>query len=230
MKVYDCIQGSHEWLRIRAGIPTASEFDKIVTATGRASGQQEKYMYLLLAERLTGEPDVSHISFWMERGSELEARAIKYYEFERGMDTVPVGFVTDEAGCFGASPDRFVGEDGLLEIKCPSAAVHMMYLLQSGGAYKEYRVQVQGQLFVTERLWADLLSWHPRMPPALIHIERDADFIDKMVPLLEDFSAELEELAPLLEEIRMPTMRSVAERRLTDQLKQSLIQFRGQGE
>jgi putative phage-type endonuclease len=227
MKIYDVVQGSSEWLRIRAGIPTASEFDKIITATGRPSGQREKYMYLLLAERLMGEPAVSHVSFWMERGSDLEARAVRYYEFERGMDTVPVGFVTDEEGHFGASPDRFVGDTGLLEIKCPSEAVHLMYLLGSGSAYEEYKIQVQGQLFVTERLWADLLSWHPRMPPALIHIELDAKFIEKMIPLLEDFSGRLEKMTPLLDEIRMPTMRSVHERKLTDELKASLIHIKG---
>jgi hypothetical protein len=102
-----------------------------------------------------------------------------------------------------------------------------MHLLQSGSVYAEHRVQVQGQLLVTGRLWADVLSWHPRMPPAMTRIEADAKFIEKMRPLLEDFCEGLAKLTPLLDEIRMPTSRSIQERRLTDQLKGSLLQIKG---
>jgi putative phage-type endonuclease len=223
MKTYNCLQGSQEWLYVRAGIPTASQFDRIVTPTCRKSSQRSAYMYELLAERLMGRPTVKHINWWMERGSTLEERAITFYEFNRDMDTTAVGFVTTDDGRLGASPDRLVSEDGCLEVKCPSEAVHMSYLMAAEGACEMYSIQVQGQLFVTDRLWSDVLSWHPDLPPALVRIERNTEMIMKMRPLLYEFSDELERLAVLLQETPVWS-KSLHERKLTAQLKESLMQ------
>lgn len=193
MKLYDCVQGTPEWLGLRAGIPTASNFDKIVTPKGAASKQAEKYMFLLLAERLMGHPvEERGYSHWMDRGSEEESRAVSFYEFQRDMETVKVGFITNDAGTIGCSPDRLVGDNGLLEIKVPSEAIHMGYLLETGSAYDEYRVQVQGQLWIAEREFSDVLSWHPELPPALVRIERDEGCIQLLKAAVPAFSLELE--------------------------------------
>lgn len=198
MRVYtDVIQGTQEWLELRAGIPTASNFDKILTPGGakgpQPSKQQEKYMFLLLAERLMGHPvEDRGYSHWMDRGNDEEGRAVCFYEFQRDIETVKVGFITNDAGMIGCSPDRLVGEPGLLEIKVPSEAIHMGYLLQSGTAYEEYRVQVQGQLWVSGREWSDVLSWHPELPPALMRIERDENFISLLDVHVTAFSERLE--------------------------------------
>ena len=131
MIVHDCIQGTTEWLSVRAGIPTASMFDQIITPkTGKLSTSSEGYMLRLLAERILKRPiEQQAFSGWMDRGSAMESDAVAFYEFQRSLDTVKVGFITNDAGTIGASPDRLVGDDGLLEIKCPSEAVHMGYLL-----------------------------------------------------------------------------------------------------
>lgn len=193
MKVHDVQQGSQEWLALRAGIPTASEFDSILTRSGKKSESRERYMLTLLAERLMGRPIEEHVSMWMRRGSETESRAVSYYEFQRDMATTPVGFVTDDGETRGASPDRFVGEVGLLEIKCPSEWIHMGYLLRSGKAYDKYQVQVQGQLLVVEgRHWTDVLAFHPELPEALIRIERDEKFIRLLDEAVSEFVHELE--------------------------------------
>src|SRR3990167_1730476 len=98
MIIHNCIQGTPEWLRLRAGIPTASNFDKIVTPGGKASDSAEKYRLLLLAERLIGEPvDDKGYSHWMDRGSEMEAEAVRFYEFQRDIETVKIGFITNDA-------------------------------------------------------------------------------------------------------------------------------------
>lgn len=190
----DIKQGTPAWLAIRAGIPTASAFDRIVTKSGKPSSQAEKYLHRLLAERMVGHPVIDAISYWQGRGTQMEAEAVAYYEGQRELDTVPVGFVTNDAGTIGASPDRLVGDEGLLEIKVPSEAVHVSYLLTKH-VDAEYFPQVQGQLWISERRWLDILSYHPEMPPALIHVERDEKFIAILSAAVTKFSGELERWA-----------------------------------
>lgn len=193
MRLHNCVQGTQEWLRIRAGIPTASAFDQILTAGGNKSKSSEKYRYRLLAERMMGHPITEYISFWMKRGSEMEEEALAYYEFQRDIETIEAGFVTDDAGTRGASPDRFVGNSGLMEIKCPSESEHVSYLMQSGSHYENYKVQVQGQLLVCEREWTDVLSYHPELPWSIARIGRDEAFIKKLDDALDEFTDKLEE-------------------------------------
>jgi hypothetical protein len=201
VKIHNVQQGTTEWLNLRAGIPTASQFDRIVTPGGNASKSSEPYLFTLLAERLMGHPTVEHVSMWMQRGSQLESEAVLYYEFERDLDTVPVGFITNDIETIGCSPDRFVGEDGLLEIKVPSESIHMGYLLKAGSAYQAYKQQVQGQLWIAEREWTDVLSWHPELPPALVRIERDEQEIAQLAAHVIAFSRKLEEYAAEMERL-----------------------------
>lgn len=191
MILHDVIQGTTEWLAVRAGIPTASAFDRIVTPKGRPSTQAEKYMHQLLAERMMGHPVLQVQTHWMGRGQELEGEAILYYEGVRELDTTVIGFVTNDERTIGASPDRFVGDDGLLEIKCPAEHTHVGYLL-TRAVDAEYYPQVQGQLWITDRKWLDILSYHPEMPPAIVRVERDDEYIATLAAAVIGFSASLE--------------------------------------
>src|SRR5262245_2639403 len=193
MIIHDVIQGTREWAELRAGIPTASQFDNILTRAGKRSESWERYKLTLLAERLMGHPCHEHISQWMARGKQAEQEAVEYYEFQRDLTTIPVGFVTNDDETRGASPDRFAGTIGMLEIKVPSEWVHMGYLLGSGKAYDKYMVQVQGQLLVvTNRFWTDVVSYHPEMPSAIIRIERNESFLKLLDEAVSEFSAQLD--------------------------------------
>lgn len=190
MKVLDCEQGSDEWIATRLGIPTASQFSRIITAkTLKVSESSASYMCELLAERMLGMPVNESVSGFMERGSEMEASAVAFYELQRGVDTQKVGLVLRDDGRVGCSPDRFVGDDGGLEIKCPSAAVHVAHLLEMP---LRFFPQVQGCLWLTERKWWDLLSYHPQMPPALVRVERDEEFIAALATAVEKFLERLD--------------------------------------
>lgn len=191
MIAHDCIQGTPEWLALRAGIPTASNFDRILTPKGKPSTQVTKYMHALLAERLMGHPVLEFVSMWMDRGQQLEAEAVAFYEGQRDLDTTKIGFLTNDARTVGASPDRFVGADGLLEIKVPKESTHVAYLLTKS-VDAEYYPQVQGQLWISGRSWLDILSYHPEMPPALIRVERDDKYIELLECAVGDFSRDLE--------------------------------------
>jgi hypothetical protein len=176
----DVRQGSEAWLRARLGIPTASAFGRIITAkTLKPSAQAPKYLCEKLGERLTGFPADSYSDTEMDRGGAMEASAVAWYEFERGVLTRKSGLCLLNNRKAGASVDRFVGEDGILEVKCPMATQHLMALLEYDDA--EHRIQCQGQLMITQRKWVDRLSYFPGLPPALHRFERDEEAISAIM-------------------------------------------------
>jgi len=140
-------QGSTEWLLLRMGRPTASCFDRIITPSGKPSSQASDYCNLLLAELMLGRPIETPAMPWMERGSLLEDDARAEYEFVNDVTVDRVGFCTTDDGLIGCSPDGLVGEDGLLELKCPKAEVHVGYLLlEDEGVQQAFWAQIPGQL------------------------------------------------------------------------------------
>ena len=208
MRTLNVVQGSREWQAARLGIPTASGFERILTPTGKLSASADGYMCQLLAEQLIGQPmDLADTGF-MQRGSTMEAEAVKYYELQRGVDTAKVGFCLRDDGRVGCSPDRLVGDDGLLEIKCPAAPVHVMYMLE--GFPKKYMPQVQGQLWITGRKWCDCLSYNPELPPALLRVERDEEYIEKLSDAMDEFLVNLDDAALKLFKMMNQTERKEA--------------------
>src|SRR5258708_2430967 len=158
-KVYlDVIQGTSEWLRLRSGVPTSSEFDKIVTPSGGKSKSANLYMCRLLVERITGHPCQEFMSQWMQRGTQLEVDAVEFYEFTRDVKTFKIGFITNHGGTVGASPDRGVAEDGLVEIKVPNHETHMAYLLGIGDVSANHKAHAQGQVWAAGKELNDLLG------------------------------------------------------------------------
>lgn len=190
---HDVEQGSEEWLQLRLAKPTASEFDKILSPGGKVSTQTQAYCNRLLAEMIIGKPvQTFEKTPWMERGNELEAEAVMFYEQLNDVETVKIGFCTDDENKYGASPDRLIGEDGLLEIKVPAPHTHVAYLL-SGQIDKGYWPQIQGQLLVTGRKWCDWLSYHPEMTSIVIRVPRDETFIGTLRSELAKFDQMLSE-------------------------------------
>jgi hypothetical protein len=124
----------------------------------------------------------------------MEAEAVAFYELQRDCETVPAGFITNDGGTIGASPDRLVGDDGLLEIKVPKESTHVSYLLKKA-VDQAYYPQVQGQLWISERQYADILSYHPEMPAALIRVPRDEEYIKVLSAAVGEFSVVLENYA-----------------------------------
>jgi hypothetical protein len=177
MIVHNCKQGDEEWLQLRLGIPTASEFDRILTpAKLQLAAASKAYMHLKVAEWMYGAPletyDVGAHG-WGARGKELEPEAVRYYEMERECETAAVGLVTTDDGMIGASPDRLVGEDGLYEGKAPALETHVGYMLDPQSLVDEYRLQVQGQLWVCHRAWCDMHSYSPGFPSVIVRVLPD---------------------------------------------------------
>lgn len=194
--VHNCEQGTPEWFACRAGIPTASEFATVM-ARGKGGGEsvtRRKYMLTLLGERLTGEVVEGYSNSHMERGKVMEQEARDWYAFHTGVEPIPVGFVrNDEIGA-GASPDSFIGDDGLLEIKTAIPHIQLERVI-SGGLPAEHKAQVQGQLLVTGRQWVHFVSYWPKLPKHLLPVERDEPYIATLRQAIADFNGELAALA-----------------------------------
>lgn len=179
MIIHDVQQNTEAWSRLRAGIPTASAFDKIFTPGGKQSRQAESYMHHLLAEFLIGQPIVSIQTEWMQRGHILEEKAVAAYEFHTDRETKRVGFITTDDLLIGASPDRLVGEDRLLELKCPKHNTQVSYML-TGRVEDEYKPQLQGQLWISGRDVVDIIAYHPELSHVIISVPRDEKYIGQL--------------------------------------------------
>jgi hypothetical protein len=189
--IHDVVQGTDPWLTARLGIPTASEFHRIITPVrGDLSKSAGKYAHELVAETLLGRPllDTGAATFAMERGRALEPHAAAQYELTTNTATELVGFVTNDAGTIGCSPDRLiVGTRRAVEIKCKLDAGHMGLWIDGPG--DDHKPQAQGIIAIAELEGLDLYGWHPELPPRLIRIERDEPYIAKMAAALRDFLA-----------------------------------------
>ena len=177
-------QGSPEWLASRLGRPSASNFGRLVTGSGKPSSSAESYVNEMIAERLTGRSKPFYTNEHMERGTALEPEAREAYEFITDFEVVETGFILHDSEEFGCSPDGLVGEEGGLEIKCPSDSVHVSYL-RAGKVPSKYYQQVQGCLWITGREWWDFMSYHPEMPHLLVRAHRNEKYIEAMAEQVE---------------------------------------------
>jgi putative phage-type endonuclease len=208
MKTFMFEQYSPEWWAIRKGVPTASSFDKIITAkTMKPSASQDDYICELIADRVTeAVPEEDRpMSKAMAAGLEMEPEARRWYELECDQDVVQVGFCLDDKGRFGCSPDGLVGDDGGLELKCPMAKTQAKYLL-AGTLPDEYKGQVHGQMIVTGRKWWDFASYCPGLPPLLIRVTPDA-YTDALRAEMEKFWAKYMAALDKLEKAGMKAVR-----------------------
>ena len=190
MKIIECEQNTSEWFDAKRGVPSASNFSKIITNDGKPSKQRTKYMYKLAGEKVSGYSSESYQNFAMLRGIETEAEARQFYEISTGKEVKQVGFCVNEDPLYGTSPDGLVNDDAVLEIKCPLVETHVGYLLKNE-LPSEYFSQIQGQLLVTERSYCDFLSYYPGLRPLLIRVERDEKFLQALEIELKLFCMEL---------------------------------------
>lgn len=196
--IHRCEPRSEAWFKLRLGIPTSSEFSKIITPKKmQISSQAAGYLNRLLAEWVTGDQLESFQSEYMIRGQELEDEAIAAYEMLTETETSPGNFITTDDLMMGCSPDRLIGDVGDLELKAPLIHTQIGYALN--GLDEEYKCQVQGRLMIHEREWVDLFSYHPRFSIPPIRIHRDEEFISKMRPVLDTFIEQMLEARVLLE-------------------------------
>lgn len=177
-------QASGDWLLARAGCFTASRSADLMAKLrdGKPGASRGRLLALLAVERLTGRPVTTYQNAAMLRGIELEGEARDAYSFTLGVAVVEAGFIPHPTIPFcGCSPDGLVGDDGMVEIKCPDNMEKHLDALRSGAHADEYRWQLQHQLWVCGREWVDAVSYHPDFPEglqlAVKRVARDASAI-----------------------------------------------------
>ncbi len=190
-------QRSTEWFAARLGRVTASKVADVIAKTKTGySASRENYMAQLICERMTGTQGESFSSTAMQWGTDQEPLARAAYEAVADVLVDEVGFIIHPAiVAAGASPDGLVGDDGLIEIKCPNTSTHIDTVL-SGKVPSKYIPQMQWQMACTQRKWCDFVSFDPRMPEGLQLFIQRVDFDVEYVKMLEAeitvFLAELE--------------------------------------
>lgn len=205
MIIHDCEQGTEEWLALRAGIPTASEFSNLVTSTGQPSDSVKAYAKTLAAEKFAGKPiDAFQGNYWTRRGQELEPEARITYEMLTGRKVDQVGFITDDGVTHGCSPDGLVNKDGAVEFKCLKAESHidvLMYFDKAKKCPSTYFAQTQGEMFVCERQWVDLMFYHPELPPLIIRQTPDKKFVTQLRKQIMAVNAERDRILKVLNKL-----------------------------
>ena len=199
-------QGSDAWKQARLGRVTASRVSDVIAKTNSGWGAGRKnYLAELIAERLTGVAAEGFTNAAMKWGTDTEPLARAAYEFFRDSEVEQVGFIEHPTiPMSGASPDGYVGADGMVEIKAPNTATHIDTLLGQTIPDK-YMVQMQWQMACAGRAWCDWVSFDPRLPENLRlfvrRVERDNARIAELGDAIVGFLGELDQTIDALRDL-----------------------------
>ena len=190
-------QRTEEWFAQRLGKVTASKVADLMAKTKSGySASRDNYMAQLVVERITKTKADSFSNAAMDWGTAQEPFARAAYEAFTGFMVEEVGFVQHPTIAWaGASPDGLVGDDGLVEIKCPNTAT-MIDTLLTGKVPQKYYIQMQMQMACTQRAWCDYVVFDSRMPAKaqlfVKRVFRDDAFIAEMEAEIINFLAEVD--------------------------------------
>jgi|TARA_R110000765_G_scaffold177044_2_gene282366 putative phage-type endonuclease len=199
-------QRSDEWFAARTGKITASTFKDMMTVVKTGESQYKiKLRQKLAIERLTGKRiDDTFVNKAMQDGIDREPIAKELFEKRYGFVVNNVGFINNkDVPMSGASPDGLIGDDAVVEIKCPTHITHFNNLMATK-LPKQYNYQVQWQMACAECSRAHFISYHPDYPDNLnikyILVERDDELIENMKTAAHQFNIEIEDLILKLKE------------------------------
>lgn len=213
MKVFMMKQATPEWWEVKRGIPSSSDFDRIITpAKGDLSESAVKYIAQLIGDVFC--PTANYFSEHgpvrgdaAENGVDTEPEARNWLALDAGLVVEEVGFVVADDFSMGASPDGVLGFDfageadpepwrgqpyfqvkkleATVELKCPKRSTHTEYLLE-GKLPTKYKPQVHGHMVVTGAASVEFVSYARGLPPLRVKVERDS-YTDKVEKAVNEF-------------------------------------------
>lgn len=198
----DVEQGSETWLDLRMGKMSASRANALLaTVKYGEAATYKNYRAELTVERITGFRPERYVTKQMEYGTETETVAATMYSLQTGTIVDVCGIYTIEGKNVCASPDRLVGDDGLIEIKCRELANHIQSIAEDK-IPTEYYQQMQFQLWVTNRQWCDYVSYGDEMPENaqlyIKRVERDEAMIEDLIERSEQMEKDIEKLTNVI--------------------------------
>jgi len=190
----EIVQGTPEWHQARLGCATASRANDFCAAETTAAYQN--YLWDLVSERETQTATEGYSDAYMQRGTEMEPIARAAYEAHTGTFVTETGFwLHPTIPFFGASPDGLVGDDGLIEIKCPKTPNHLRYR-NEGKVPAKYKRQMICQILCTGRKWVDFVSFDNRVRDSkqlfIVRFEPTQKEIDEILKSVQSFLADVE--------------------------------------
>ena len=211
MEILRMEQQTADWFEAHLGRCTASHASDVLNflRSGESGAYRNAYLAQKVAEILTGiavtDQYVSPAMIW---GNEHEAEARREYSLEEGVFVEQVGFVVGDVDRTGCSPDGFVGDKGILEIKCPKTSTHIKWMLD-GVIPDEHLPQCRFELMVCQdRQWVDFVSFDPRLPKRYrmfqIRLMREDAMVPEMRAAADQFNADVDALIVKLNEIAPP--------------------------
>ena len=202
-------QRTAEWFAARVGCLTASRAAAAIerTKAGKPTAKYAAMLDEIIVERLTGEPAEHFETPAMRWGTEHEDEAREAYELATGELVEQTGFVPHPSiEYLGASPDGLIGDDGLLEIKCPNTLTHIQRV-RAGVVPDEYKPQMLVQLLCTGRKWVDFVDFDPRIPAQyaskrllIVRYEPTAEELETASIRCQEFLAEVDAAMAFFEE------------------------------
>ena len=188
IKLHKVEQKSEKWFELRRQHPLTASNCTAITTAGKGL---DTLCWTAVSEQLSSREVERYSNEHTERGNELEPQAIAIYELETGNEVEVIGFVTNDkiSKLAGASPDGFVDEDGLVEVKCPDDVKYLKLLAdlkqnKKIEIEKGYYYQMQMQLLITGRKWNDYVLYNPNYSGdqrlVVIRVNRDEEKIAKL--------------------------------------------------
>lgn len=179
IQIHHCIQGDDEWHELRSG-RLGGTSSAVLLVDGRGpdgfGAGLHSLLYRKAAEILVGWAEPVYMNDDMQRGIDLEPLARRRYEDERFVTVQEVGYVS-RGEFLGHSPDGLIGNDGMIEIKCPAAPEFVRYAIERN-IKPEYIAQMQWGMWLADRKWCDFVVWHPDFKPGdmiVTRVHADAD-------------------------------------------------------
>jgi putative phage-type endonuclease len=206
------VQGSEEWHQLRCGVITASVMEQIITPVKL---EPKKFdCFEILAQRITEYVEPQYISNDMLRGQILEREARALFEKVSSKKVNETGFVSNDKLGFiiGCSPDGLIDDNGLLECKSRRQKIQVETIIN--GIPKPDLLQVQAQLFITERDYCSYVSYCGGMP---LYVEKiyPIDAYQSAIKLaLQDAETNLKSI---LEKYKYRTVGMMATERLNEE-------------
>ena len=176
-------QRTDAWYNARKGKLTASNLGGLL---GQVSYTSRKEAYK--RARGKGQFAGNDATRW---GTDNEPNGIKDYMVKSGNHVIATGMhIHKTYNWLAGSPDGFIGEEGLLEVKCP-------YNVKRDGtrAHKtipgHYYIQMIALMEICDREWCDFTSWEPR-ESNFFRVYRDRETMDVLMNYLTPISSALE--------------------------------------